>query len=415
MPDIFISYAREDSTFVRKLVDALKAKERDIWVDFDDIPFASEWWKEVLEGIEGSASGIFVISTDSIQSQYCSLEISELIKNNKKIVPIVVSRPSEDYVVKLPQMIRDLNWVFFDEEARFDESFMNLITALDTDLELAKEHTRLLIRANEWEKRGHNRSLLARGEELASFLPFLEKGNLAAVQREFIDASLVQAEVQQRVWRFICGFLGGLLGMAYFTITTFNGNVSPFTVLLSIAIGEVFGIFTGIIAVFANDIPVTFQKFIPPAFRLPLQIVVCLLAGMLPWILYKGIFLNYVLVFHPMTLIGAIGLSLGFIIHALFKPHVMISFIITALSLFLTILIFNDHASTLRDFGFDEPLIYFGNAEQVYWVGLPLALLFALGANGQNLYQWLFGADELTEYFNRRTGIFAWTDEAKDE
>jgi hypothetical protein len=312
-------------------------------------------------------------------------------------------------------MIRDLNWVFFDDESKFDESFANMITALDTDLELAKEATRLLIRANEWEKRGQNRSLLARGEELASFLPFLEKGNLAAVQREFIDASLVQAEVQQRVWRFICGFLGGLLGMGFYTIASYRGNIAPQNVLLAIAVGEVFGVFTGIIAVFANDVPVTFQRFIPPSFRLPVQILVCLLAGMLTWICYKWFFLNYLLIFHPVTIIGAIGLSLGFIIHALLKPHVIITFAVTALSIFLPILLFNSEASTLASLGLDEPLIYFDGFEQVFWVGLPLALLFALGANGQNLYQWLFGADELTEYFNRRTGIFAQTDEAKTE
>ena len=44
MPDVFISYSRKDKAFVEKLVTALEAKKRDVWVDFEDIPFASEWW-----------------------------------------------------------------------------------------------------------------------------------------------------------------------------------------------------------------------------------------------------------------------------------------------------------------------------------------------------------------------------------
>lgn len=414
MPEIFISYAREDLAFVRKLVEGLKAQNRDVWVDFDDIPFASEWWKEVVEGIESSASGIFVISISSIQSQYCSMEIGELIKNRKKIVPIIVSRPNDADIAKLPQVIRDLNWIFFDDESNYDKAFTNMVDALDTDLHIIKEHTRLLLRANEWKRHGESRSLLARGQELAEFLNMLQRPMLTDTQRDFVHASLVQAEVQQRVWRFICGFLGGLLGMGYFTLATWRGDISPISVLLSISVGEFFGVFTGIIAVFANDIPVTFQKFIPQRLRLITQILICIASGILVWVCYKWFFLNLPPTFSVMVFVGAIGLSLGFIIHALFKPHVVVTFAITALCIFLPILFFNSTSSLLNQLAVDEPLIYFDNFEQVLWVGLPLALLFALGANGQNIYQWLFGADELTAYFNRKTSIFGAGGEAKN-
>ena len=51
MPDVFISYSRKDKTFVEKLVTALEAKKRDVWVDFEDIPFAADWWEEIQKGI----------------------------------------------------------------------------------------------------------------------------------------------------------------------------------------------------------------------------------------------------------------------------------------------------------------------------------------------------------------------------
>lgn len=37
MADVFISYSRQDKDLVRALHDALKAQNRDTWVDWEDI------------------------------------------------------------------------------------------------------------------------------------------------------------------------------------------------------------------------------------------------------------------------------------------------------------------------------------------------------------------------------------------
>jgi DNA-binding LacI/PurR family transcriptional regulator len=42
MPDVFISYSRKDKDFAHKLHDALAAQKRDVWVDWEDIPLASD-------------------------------------------------------------------------------------------------------------------------------------------------------------------------------------------------------------------------------------------------------------------------------------------------------------------------------------------------------------------------------------
>ena len=137
MADVFISYAREDSDFVRKLVDSLQADKRDVWVDFNDIPFGTDWWEEIVEAIEQSPVGIFVISKDSIDSQYCSLEIAQLFQNQKKIVPIVARTPEETSITNLPSIIRDLNWISFDG-TDYASTFANLIQTIDTDISAQK-------------------------------------------------------------------------------------------------------------------------------------------------------------------------------------------------------------------------------------------------------------------------------------
>ena len=65
MADVFISYSRKDKDFVRDLHEALAARERDTWVDWEDIPLTAEWLAEIYAGIEGADAFVFVISPDS--------------------------------------------------------------------------------------------------------------------------------------------------------------------------------------------------------------------------------------------------------------------------------------------------------------------------------------------------------------
>ncbi|HEX2908956.1 MAG TPA: toll/interleukin-1 receptor domain-containing protein, partial [Phototrophicaceae bacterium] len=73
MPDVFISYSRKDKEFVRRLVKRLADQNYDVWVDFEDIPAATDWWAEICQGIEGSHTTLYVISPDSLESEYCGL------------------------------------------------------------------------------------------------------------------------------------------------------------------------------------------------------------------------------------------------------------------------------------------------------------------------------------------------------
>lgn len=41
MSDVFISYSRSDSNFVCQLHTALEKHQRDVWVDWQDIPLSS--------------------------------------------------------------------------------------------------------------------------------------------------------------------------------------------------------------------------------------------------------------------------------------------------------------------------------------------------------------------------------------
>jgi len=97
-----------------------------------------------------------------------------------------------------------LNWIFFREYDDFADSFNKLVGALDTNLEYFHAGSRLLVRAREWESRGHNASFTLRGSDLNEAERWLVKGTEqkqgpTALQVEYINASRRVANTRQRI------------------------------------------------------------------------------------------------------------------------------------------------------------------------------------------------------------------------
>ena len=89
MADVFISYSRRDTDFVKVLHQALEESNKETWIDWQGIAPTTEWWKEIEAGIEAADNFIFVISSDSVGSKYCLLEIDHAIKHNKRVIPVL--------------------------------------------------------------------------------------------------------------------------------------------------------------------------------------------------------------------------------------------------------------------------------------------------------------------------------------
>lgn len=177
MADLFISYSRRNKEFVQKLHSALAAVGRDIWVDWEDIPPTTEWWKEIQRGIEAANAFVFIISPASVASRVCREEIDHAVANNKRIIPLLY-QPIDDpgLMEKLHPSISATNWIFFDDPAKFDSAFGTFIEAVDTDFDYVREHTRLLIRARDWDRNHRGTGYLLRGESLRDAEAWLAEG-----------------------------------------------------------------------------------------------------------------------------------------------------------------------------------------------------------------------------------------------
>jgi WD40 repeat protein len=203
MSDVFVSYSRRDAEFVRRLADAISERGgREVWLDTAGIADGEVFPEAIKRAIESSDAFLFVITPESVDSQYCENEVEYALQLQKRILPIL-REPVPDS--ELPAEIRDRNWIPFTEDSGFEPSMARLVSALDTDLEASKAHTRWLVKALEWNWERREPSLLLRGAELNAGEAWLAASREDAepaptpLQREYLLASRTAAARRQRI------------------------------------------------------------------------------------------------------------------------------------------------------------------------------------------------------------------------
>src|SRR6266436_10206501 len=123
--EVFISYSRKDTDFVRRLDEALKRRDREAWVDWEDIRPTEEWMQAIYGAIDGVDTFVFVLTPDSVASVVCGREIAHAVAHNKRMVPIVARDVNADTV---PEALAKLNWIFYRESDDFEKATDALIS-----------------------------------------------------------------------------------------------------------------------------------------------------------------------------------------------------------------------------------------------------------------------------------------------
>jgi WD40 repeat protein len=202
MSDLFISYSRKDTEFVRRLHVAFEQAGKDAWADWEDIAPSADWMAEIYRAIEDADGFVFVLSPDSVGSEVCGRELAHAAGNNKRIIPILAREVDPKLV---PEPAGRHQWISFADGDDFDAAFAELQQALETDLEWVAAHTRWLGRAREWEQGGRDRGLLLRGTDLSSAESWLSERSEGqgpeptALQTEYIVTSRQAASRRQRL------------------------------------------------------------------------------------------------------------------------------------------------------------------------------------------------------------------------
>jgi formylglycine-generating enzyme required for sulfatase activity len=161
---VFISYSRKDEDFAQDLLAGLELVGFEPYLDKHDIAAGEDWEARLGRLIEGADTVVFVISPDAVASDRCTWEVEHTVTLKKRLLPIVWRRIDDEHV---PPRLKQLNYIFFDPAFTL-RALQTLATALRTDVEWVREHTRIGEAALRWDARGRAEALLFRGDELAA-------------------------------------------------------------------------------------------------------------------------------------------------------------------------------------------------------------------------------------------------------
>ena len=226
MADAFISYAREDIKLAEQLEQFLSKRGKEIWRDERSIPPTVPFPQEIERGIIETNAFIFIISRDSITSDWCLRELEIAVENGKRLIPLNYRELKGE---RIPEVLRDLNWIDLRDPDNYEEKIEQVLYVLNTDFAHVKYHTWLQRRAKDWESRQRSGSTTLRGKELEeaeSWLALERKIDPKAttIQREYILASRRDSTVRQR--RILTGVFIALIVAIALGITAYTQFLS---------------------------------------------------------------------------------------------------------------------------------------------------------------------------------------------
>jgi hypothetical protein len=144
---VFVSYARRDMAFADRLEPALRARGFEPLIDRAEIYAFEDWWSRIEELIAQADTVVFVLSAHAVASDVCRREVTFAASLNKRLAPIVYRRVDDRSV---PEELSRLNFIFFDDDDKFDESMGRLAEALETDIAWVRRHTEFGEHARRW-------------------------------------------------------------------------------------------------------------------------------------------------------------------------------------------------------------------------------------------------------------------------
>ena len=110
---LFFCHSSRDKSFVRELIGTLPSIVQP-WIDENEIRLAQHLRDVLRSAIESSSFVVAIFSRDSIDSGWVKYELQTAIKNEVKILPIVID-PISDH---LPEFIRERRYLYLPDHSQ---------------------------------------------------------------------------------------------------------------------------------------------------------------------------------------------------------------------------------------------------------------------------------------------------------
>lgn len=122
---VFISYSREDRSFVDRLSQDLRRGGVTTWQDTKEIAAGENWRLAIERSLREAPVLLYVASAHSVSSQWMSRELGAALRRGARIIPVILDDHGEQ---GLPTLLRDFQWVDFRNA--YDEALVRLLVVL---------------------------------------------------------------------------------------------------------------------------------------------------------------------------------------------------------------------------------------------------------------------------------------------
>ena len=130
-PILFISYSREDQTFVENLTRSIRGRGFRIFLDTSNIDPGDNFVATLLKELRRSTAVVPVITENYSQSRWAQAELYQALTNNKMVIPILVGDGSiSNLDDPLQRLLRDIQYVVFSGKQSEDVTFYTLMERL---------------------------------------------------------------------------------------------------------------------------------------------------------------------------------------------------------------------------------------------------------------------------------------------
>jgi photosystem II stability/assembly factor-like uncharacterized protein len=123
-PAAFVSYSREDSEFVLRLAEDLKAAGANVWLDQLDVAPGQRWDRTVEDALQRCPRMLLILSPPSVNSDNVMDEVSFALEEGKTIIPILFKD------CPIPFRLRRVQYIDFRTD--YQRGLRELLRAVDT-------------------------------------------------------------------------------------------------------------------------------------------------------------------------------------------------------------------------------------------------------------------------------------------
>jgi len=166
---VFISYSRQDSAVVDRLVDSLNAKGFQTTIDRGSISLGEEWLPRLQFLVFNADVFVFIQSLGWMNSEICRAELEAARGRGKRIIGATVIP-----VVLIPHEHLGTDYIFLFSDSSipgssFEAGLERLVAGLEEDKDWWHSHTLLLNRQKSWAASGSPAHLLLSSVELGRY------------------------------------------------------------------------------------------------------------------------------------------------------------------------------------------------------------------------------------------------------